>query len=57
MSAVSNTFLGALVRALCRVRHFALAGEVQSNLRLARNLFSDQELSPTHASLRSHVRS
>src|ERR1035437_8128118 len=50
-------FLGALVCALRRARHFALVEELPCQPRPARNPFSGQELSPTHASLRSQPRS
>src|ERR1700680_913467 len=46
-------FLSVLIRALRRVRHFALVENVPIQPRLARNQVSGQELSPTHASLRS----
>src|ERR1700692_1512881 len=46
-------FLVVLIRALRRVRHFALVENVLIQPRLARNQVSGQELSPTHASLRS----
>src|ERR1700731_642960 len=48
-------FWGALVRALRRARLKPLLLLYQP--RLARNLVSGQELSPTHASLRSQLRS
>src|ERR1700730_8709735 len=50
-------FWGALARALRRARHFALVEALPCQPRLARNPFSGQELSPTHASLRSQPRS
>ena len=50
-------FLSVLLRALRRARHFALVEDVPIQPRLARNQYSGQELSPTHASLRSQRRS
>jgi len=47
-------FWDALPRALGRVRHFALVEDVPFQPRLARNQFPVRNLSPTHASLRSH---
>jgi hypothetical protein len=52
-----KNFLGVLTRALRRARHFALVEDVPIQPRLARNQYSGQELSPTHASPRSHFRS
>jgi hypothetical protein len=53
-----QALLSALLHALKEERHFALIdGVAFSNRRLARNRFPGQELSPTHASLRSHPRS
>jgi hypothetical protein len=50
-------FLGARQHARGRVRHFALVENAPIQPRLARNQVSGQELSPTHASLRSQPRS
>jgi hypothetical protein len=50
-------FLSALRRALVEERHFALVESVPLQPRLARNQYSGLELSPTHASLRSQLRS
>ena len=58
MSARVKHFSSALLHALKEERHFALMdGVAFSNRRLARNRFPGQELSPTHASLRSQPRS
>src|SRR5713101_2977819 len=46
-------FLSTLQHARGTVRHFALVENVTIQPRLARNQVSGQELSPTHASLRS----
>src|ERR1700686_665818 len=45
------------IPALRRVRHFALVENVPIQPKPARNQYSGQELSPTHASLRSQPRS
>src|ERR1017187_7716043 len=50
-------FLSVPIPALRRVRHFALVEAVLCQPRLARNPYSGQELSPTHASLGSQLRS
>jgi hypothetical protein len=50
-------FLSVLLLALRRARHFALVETVAIQPRLARNQYSGLELSPTHASLRSQLRS
>jgi hypothetical protein len=53
-----QALLSALLHALKEERHFALIdGVAFPNRRLARNRFPGQELSPTHASLRSQPRS
>jgi hypothetical protein len=46
-------FLSTLWHMLREERHFALVEELPIQPRLARNRFSGQELSSTHASLRS----
>jgi hypothetical protein len=51
-------FLRVRVRALRRARHFALVDALPCQPRPSvRNPFAGQELSPTHASLRSQLRS
>src|ERR1017187_8055666 len=50
-------FLSVPIRALRRARHFALVEDVPIQPKPARNQYSGLELSPTHASLRSHFRS